>query len=460
MALLRSLSSGVSSLRAHQQRLDVLSNNIANVNTTGFKGSRVNFVDQFNQTLRVGNPPAASQSGGAGGLNPTQVGLGVRVGNIQQDMSQGSISVTSSPTDLAMQGEGFFVVRQVGINYFTRSGNFTFDRDGFLVDNSTGAYVQGYNLARNNDGSIQRDQVTREDGGIDLVNRLQRASVSVRVDPNTRSQPRQTQQISVSGNLNSNAPTGNQVVTNINIFDNQGTQRVLQMLYTKQAAPNTFSLQARVQLADGTFANVGAAQAVTFNADGTLASIGADNTLPVQMSVNASDLNTALGLPSAFDQTLPRNLSLTFARQGNILGGLTQFASQDTAAIVSQDGYGSGEISRISVDSTGKVIGAFTNGISEILAQVVTAKFTNPSGLLRGANNYYTPSPNSGLANIQRAQEDFPSTSITSNALEQSNVDLTEEFTDMIATQRAFEAASRTVTTSDQFLQEINQLKR
>lgn len=443
MPLIRSLTSGASSLKAHQQRLDVISNNIANVNTTGFKASRATFSDQFSQSFNLGSAPSNIAAGGIGGIDPLQIGLGVKLSAVKVNFSQGAIQTTNRPLDLALQGEGYFVLRYNGQERFTRAGSFSFDTDGNLVDGATGAYVQGYNLETDSAGRVLKDSTGN--------NRLNRAVTNVQVAPTFKSAPRQTQNIQVSGNLNAGSTAGDAFNTSITVFDNQGGTHQLNLRFTKNATVNVFDMQATV---DGSTTPIsGVPTSITFSDDGTLST-------PLDFTLTAANLNTALGTSAPFDATTPKDILVTLADSGNVLGGLTQFAGQNTATVREQDGYGSGEISQISVNQSGGIIGSFTNGQSELLGQVVVGKFTNPGGLVRNGNSFFTVSPNSGLPNLGTAVEIFPSTSISSGSLEESNVDLTEEFTDLISTQRAFEAASRTVTISDQFLQEINQLKR
>ncbi len=456
MPLIRSLTAGTSSLKAHQQRFDVIANNIANVNTIGYKASRANFIEQFNQTFRLGSAPNIITAGGIGGIDPLQIGLGVRLGSVKVDFSQGSIKVTNRPTDLALQGPGFFVVERNGKQLFTRAGAFSFDRDGFLVDSSTGAYVQGYNLKKDSNGLVVKDS--------NGVNVLDRTLTNIKVPPTFKSAPRQTQEIKLAGNLNASLAAGDTVNPTVTIYDNQGAEHVLRLQFTKSATINQFTLEVFI---DGDTANpipitVGGAsattQTITFNGDGTLSS-------PLNFTLTAADLNATLsainGVPvTAFDDTTPKDITVILAEPTDLLGGITQFAAQSTVSVTSQDGYSSGELEKITIDQTGKIIGAFSNGQSELLGQIVIAQFNNPEGLLKEGNNFYSVTPNSGLAKIGTAVEIFPGTAIASGALEESNVDLTEEFTDMIATQRAFQAAARVVTVSDQFLTEITALRR
>jgi flagellar hook protein FlgE len=443
MALIRSLTAGTSSLKAHQQRLDVISNNIANINTIGYKSSRVTFADQFNQTFGSGSSPNAISAGGIGGIDPIQIGLGVKVGSIKLDFSQGAIQNTNRPLDMALQGDGFFVFRRNGQELYSRAGAFSLDSEGNLVDSSSGAFVQGYNLETDSNGRVLKDP--------NGTNRLARGVENIRISPSFKSAPRQTQNINVTGNLNASSATGSTYNTSINIFDSQGAPRVLGFTFTKSATPNQWDVSATI---DGNAVTL-PSSSITFNADGTLAAAS------ITQNITAANLNAALGAGStAFDATTPKNLKVSLADSSNLLGGLTQFSGQNTITAGGQDGYAAGELNRLSVDQTGKIIGSFTNGQSELLSQVVLAKFTNSDGLSKEGGNFFTVSPNSGLATLGTAVEIFPSTRVSAGSLEESNVDLTEQFTDLISTQRAFEAASRTVTISDQFLQEINGLKR
>lgn len=439
MGLSRSLATGASSLKAHQQRMDVISNNLANANTIGYKSNRANFGEQFYQVYNHGVSPNVSGTTGTGGTNPYQFGLGVRMTSITQDMSQGVIENTNRALDLALQGEGFFIYNLNGRELYSRAGNISQDKVGNITDTGTGALLQGYNIETDANGRI----IKNADGS----NKLNATKSNLVVSPNTVSPPRQTENISFFGNLNAGMTTGDSRSTSINIYDNLGGVHSLSFTFTKTANNNEYALAATV---DGQTLNVGAAT-VSFNADGTL------NT-PKTLSVNNADLNTALG--GTLFSTASPNLTVTLADSNNLMSGLTQFAGSNTASFKVQDGYTSGELLSVSVARDGKIYGSFTNGKSEALGQVLMAKFTNQEGLIRTGDNFYAVSPNSGNPIIGTANEAFPSTSIIGNALEQSNADMTDQFTKMISTQRAFEAASRTITISDTLLAEVNQLKR
>lgn len=439
MGLSRSLATGASSLRAHQQRMDVISNNLANANTIGYKSNRANFSEQFYQVYSQGVAPNVQGTRGNGGINPYQFGLGVRMTSITQDMSQGVLESTNRALDMAIQGDGFFIYNMNGKELYSRAGNISQDKQGNLIDTATGALLQGYNINKDNNGVI----IKNSDG----TNRLNAAKSNLVIPPDIISPPRQSQNITFFGNLNAGMATGDSRSTSINVYDNIGGVHSLTFTFTKTANANEYALSATI---DGQTVNTNAAT-ITFNSDGTL------NT-PTNVQINYADLNTAIG--NNVFSTTPAALNIRLADPNNLMSGLTQFAGANTASFKTQDGYTSGDLLSLSVGRDGKIWGAFTNGKTELLGQVLLARFTNQEGLVRTGDNFYANSPNSGDAIIGTANEVFPSTSIVGNALEQSNTDMTEEFTRLITTQRAFEAASRTVTVSDTLLAEINQLKR
>lgn len=440
MSLTRSLSSGASSLRAHQDRLDVISNNIANANTIGYKSSRATFQDQFSMIMSHGKSPESDAGSGMGGVNPLQYGLGVKVGAVTMNMGQGTLESTNRPLDMALRGDGFFVYNLNGSEYYSRAGAISQDKDGHLVDSASGAFMQGYNIETDTDGNMVKDTSGK--------NVLNGKVENLQISQDIISTPNQTETVILKGNLNSQNPEGYTRSTSINIYDNQGAARSLNITFEKTANANEYNITGTI---DDLALNLGAT-ALTFNGDGTL------NT-PTEIQITAADLNAALG-STVFDETTPKDITVQLAEPGNINAGLRQFAGPNTAAAAEQDGYQSGDLLSMSVDAEGKIWGAFDNGQSELLGQVVVAKFTNPEGLVKEGMNFFSASPNSGLASLGTAGEIFPSTSVAGANIEQSNVDLTTEFTDMISTQRAFEAAARTVTVSDTLLGETNNLKR
>jgi len=432
--MLNSLTVGASALRAEQSKFDSISNNISNVNTTGFKSTNINFIDQFSQMLNLGKAPDTTGGKGIGGINPMQIGLGVKAGSITTNMSQGTLQTTNRSLDLALQGDGYFVYKNNSNfnsqNLFSRAGVLTQDKQGFLVDSNSGAYLQGYG-------------VTKNSAGVNIVNNNAPLS-NLQVDPNTKSAPQQTKNVVVGGNLDPAMAATDTKQTSITVYDTNGASHTALLTFTKTATANQFSLDVTL---DNTA--VGAQTTVTFNADGTIQT-------PTSLTLLTADLNTSLGSTTAF----AKDITMNFTDPNSVTSGLTQFAGNSTVTASSQDGYQSGSLNDMTIDKSGQIWGNFTNGQSEVLGQVAVAKFTNPSALAKVGQNFLTESPNSDKAVISTAAEGFPSTSIVSGALEQSNVDLTNEFTEMISTQRAFEAASRIITVSDQLLTDITSLKR
>lgn len=440
MGLIRSLSIGSSSLKAHQKKFDVISNNIANASTVGYKSNRANFEEEFNQIYTRGRKPFESGGTGIGGLNPLQMGLGVAIGSIQQNMQQGVIESTDRPLDLAIAGNGFFVYDIAGIEKYSRAGTINHDKSGYFVDANTGGFLQGWNVAVDANGRIVRDS----EGNTVLQGRLE----NLKISNDIISPPRQTRLVTLKGNLNSNMIAGDVRRTSINIFDNIGGVHTLELVFTKSATANQFTLTGTI---DGNnLAIPNALQTITFNPDGTLNS-------PTSITISSNDINNALGV-NVFSTA--NNLTLQLAPPNQLLSGITQYSMPSSASFATQDGFKMGTLEDLTVDDMGNIWGAFTNGQSEILGRVALARFENDEGLVRDGSNMFVPSPNSGYARIGTAGDIFQSTKIKSNALEQSNVDIATQFTDMISTQRAFEAASRTITVSDTLLGEINNLKR
>lgn len=439
MSLSRSLNTGTSSLRAHQTRFDVISNNIANVNTHGYKSSRTNFTETFNQIYDHGRMPDIKAGIGAGGMNPFQIGLGVRVGSVTHDFSQGNLDITNRPLDLALQGEGFFIYRKNGGEVYSRAGAISHDKEGYLAESSSGAMLQGYNVSKDANGRIAKNA--------DGTSILEGKYDNLRIEKNIVSPPKQTAKISLAGNLNSSDATGAVRNTSINIFDNQGAVHSLNFRFTKHATANRYDLSVQYDGNDITLTTD--PQPVTFRPDGTI--IG-----PSSINITAEMLNNVIAGRFAAGSII----EVSLADPHNILTGITQFSGPSNATAGKQDGYGSGTLIDLSIDDLGQVWGSFTNSQSEILGKVVVAKFANPQGLKHMGDNFLMKSPNSGDPTKGSVSEILPSTAVRSNSLEMSNVDLTTEFTNMITTQRAYEAAAKTVTSSDEILQTTVNLKR
>jgi flagellar hook protein FlgE len=426
--MLRSLFTAVSGLRAHQTMLDVVGNNIANVNTTGYKTSSAVFEDTLSQVVRNSGGP----QGLSGGTNPAQVGLGVKVGGISTNFSQGATQTTGRATDVAMQGDGFFVVKQDGQSLYTRAGSFDFDANGNLV-NPDGALVQGWPA----------------DKGVVNTN----APVSnLKLPIGQTVPPRGTTGITVGGNLSADAKTTDPPsVSSIDIYDSQGKPVQAAFTYTKTTT-DAWHLDVTVPDPKGPNAagvilpiKVGSADLVW---DGTSMTVPA-LTPPAVPTLTAASLTTA-------GYNFTGDISLTL---GTPTRPLTQYAATDTAGTVSQDGAGPGALESFSLAPDGQLIGIFSNGIRETLGQVAVASFDNPPGLEKVGGSLYRSTSNSGVAGIGVAGNGGRGTMI-SGALEMSNVDLAQEFTNLIIAQRGFQANTKMIAVSDEMLQDLVNLKR
>ncbi len=416
--MMRALFAGVSGLRNHQTRMDVIGNNIANVNTIGFKAGRVTFKEAFSQLIRGASQP----TGNVGGTNPIQIGAGTNIGSVDQLFTQGSLESTGRNTDLAVQGDSLFVVAEGQRQLYTRAGNFLLDADGSLVT-PAGFVVQG----------IMADVQGNFSSGAQIG--------GIQLQLGTLSPAQPTSLVSLAGNLDASAAVGDTHVVGITVFDSAGTPHDLQITFTN-TGPGTWDWTATSNTAPVSPAGNGT---ITFNPDGTLAGFtypggGTDITL------------TPTGAGAAFQVTLD------FGTVGDI-DGLAGFSNPSDAVIDGQDGFQAGTLVEISVDSRGVITGFFTNGVSRPLAQLALADFNNPSGLLRAGDNVYEQSANSGVPVIGFAGTSNNS-QITPGALESSNVDISQEFTSMIIAQRGFQANARVITTADEMLNELVNIRR
>ncbi len=426
------LYTGVTGLKAHQQRLDVIAANIATVNTIGYRSGRVLFQDLFSQTMRGGSPPI----GNFGGSNPIQVGLGVQIASIDTNFEQGSLITTGVASDLAIQGSGFFVLNDGLKNYYSRDGSFTLNANGILIEPGTGMRVQGF--IANTTGIIDTNAAPRDIsiplGGTGIV----RASTSAMF----------------IGNLNPTedpASPGKTVIRTIQVFDSLGNQRNITLTFTKQSAPaNTWLWQAEF---DGNIVGGGgAADLLQFNTDGTFDSV---TTGPLTINISAAALAAAdPGTGGSLPENLVVNMNFDL---------VTQLASGDDLGsdftLQNQDGYSRGVLQRFTIGSNGELTGIFSNGLNRVIAQVAIATFSNVGGLLREGSNMFLDTPASGSPQIG-PPESGGRGSVSGGVLENSNVDLGSEFSNLIITQRGFQANARTVTAADTLLQETVNLVR
>ena len=457
--MMRALYSGVAGLKNHQTRMDVIGNNISNVNTYGFKTSRATFQDMISQTLSGAAKPEENR----GGVNPKQVGLGMTIASIDRIFTQGSLQTTGNQTDLAISGDGFFVISDGDRKYYTRAGTFGLDKDGTLVNPGNGLKVQGWMSTRNETGEMVVHQSgTTEDLIIPIYGK---------VDAN------ETKNIKYKCNLDSryaivppNA-TGRMrasagVTTNIDAYDSQGNTHRLSLVLWK-TGPNQWTASAAitdtttpltldVPAGAGQQNNVNPTGRMNlrFSPDGKLVSVG-DEGSPDEL--NQGSLTVNANYRVAGDPNI-RTITLDLGKAG-LLEGITQFASPSTTKAVEQDGYNMGYMESFNIDNSGVITGVYSNGTKRTIGQVAMSVFTNPQGLHAVGENLFEVSNNSGLPNTGAANEAGRG-KIVAGTLEMSNVDLSDQFVDMIVTQRGFQANSRSITTSDQMLQELLSLKR
>ncbi|MDJ0840422.1 MAG: flagellar hook protein FlgE [Acidobacteriota bacterium] len=436
-----SFYTGLSGLQSNATALNVVGNNLANINTTGFKRSQANFAQIMSNTIR----------GISGAGNPLQVGLGVQTSEVVAKFEQGSIQTTGIKTHLAIQGEGFFQVNVNGTNAYTRAGTFGFDEEGFLVA-ATGGNVQGF-------------VGTDANGNLDIGAGIQ----NIQIDLGQAAPPRATDLVRFITNLSAEAVLNDSYPTTIEVFDSKGVSHQLNMTFTKTANTGEWSYQ---------FAFNGDAAVITGGGNGTGGgTVTFDNTGEL-LSIDGTNINTA-GIPtvpspeptitiaSADIPSGAADLNITW----NALEApndptsqpassfVTNFGNINSTGTLFQNGFGSGILQDIDFDQDGTMIGFFDNGLSLELARVAVATFNNRQGLKQIDGSFYLPTAASGPASID-GEGTGGRGSIIASSLESSNVDIAEEFTSLIIHQRGYQSNSRTITTVDQLLQEALNLKR
>ncbi len=463
--MMRSLYSGVSGLQNHQTRMDVIGNNISNVNTNGFKRGRVNFQDMISQQLSG----AAKPTDELGGVNPKEVGLGMTVASIDNVFTQGNLQSTGISTDLAIQGNGFFVMKSGEESYYTRNGSFGLDTDGTLVNPANGMRVQGWMAEEVNGQNLVSTAATPEDLIIPVGSK----------DP-----AKETTNVKFACNLNKNTPEIQEGAsaddiykgtwgTEQKIYDSFGNEHMLSVSFrrvvgnpnqweaTVQIDPdNADYTQTRVGLGttDGlgntflvNFDNYGALESVTDTA-GNVTNPEGEIVLQTSFAVAESN-NDADGNP--YRQTLNINLGTI----GSFKDTITQSASKSTTKAFYQDGYTMGYLDNFKIDSSGIITGVYSNGTNRTIGQIAMATFANDRGLEKAGDNTYVESNNSGMARIGESGVAGKG-SLMAGALEMSNVDLSEQMTDMIVTQRGFQSNAKTIQTADTLLDTVLSLKR
>lgn len=427
--VMRSLQTGVTGLRAESDALSVNADNIANVNTVGFKSQRAIFQDQLGRSILAGTTSA----------NP---GSGTRVTDVQVLHKQGTLSNTGLSTDLALSGDGFFTVNGtvdgVSASFYTRAGQFQLDKDGFLT-NPTGLNVMGY--AAQADGTFQ-------------------AGLSAIQVPTSAIPPRVTEEAMITANIDSNATTPAlawdaqdpsataNFSTTLTVYDSLGNGHSVDV-YFRKTADNAWDfhiLAAGDELATPVAGNseIGTGT-LTFDTNGALTAVTGNTAAVTFAGASAQTIDFDLGTPLGAGSTG--------------LDGITQFAGKSNVSSQSQNGYAAGEFAGVSVDGQGVVRGLYTNGEKLAIAQLGIAKFVSNDGLGRAGNQLFMATRDSGEAAMGVAGSGGRA-AVSSGSLEMSNVDLAEEFVGLIQHQRAYSANSKVITTADDMLQELLNIKR
>src|SRR5919197_1105713 len=419
--MMRSMFSAISGLKNHQTFMDVVGNNIANVNTTGFKQSRVTFQDILSQTLRGASGP----QNGRGGVNPEQVGLGVLLSGIDTIQTQGTLQSTGKLTDMSIQGDGYFVVNDGKQNFYTRDGAFDLGIDGTLLNPSSGLKIMGW----------QADPIT---GAVNTTT----PPTSIIIPVGAGMTGKASTVLTETGNLNSGAATGaaGAVPLSATVYDSLGNAHQITLTFTKSAA-DTWGLTIGTTETGVTAALTGSTS-VRFTTLGHYDTV--NNTGPYTATLTFGGTSAGAGATSPLSFTLD-------------MSQLTQLASALNLSS-NTDGASAGNLTTFSVGSSGEITGVYSNGYKQPLGQIALASFANPNGLLKAGGNLFSTSPNSGNAAIG-----VPDTGgrgqIATGFLEGSNVDLAQQFTNMIMAERGFQANSRVITTSDEILQDLVNLK-
>ena len=464
--MMRSLWSGVSGMQNHQTKMDVVGNNIANVNTNGFKKGRADFQDMISQQLSGAAAPTTE----VGGVNPKEVGLGVQTAAIHTIFTQGNLQSTGVSTDIAIQGNGFFVLQNGEKSYFTRNGAFSVDKDGTLVNPANGYRVQGWMARELNGQQVIQTAATPTDltipvGSKDPAKATQNVLFACNLDKNTPEIPEQ-------GATPADIAKGTWA-TESKIYDSFGNEHILSVAFTRVVgnpnqwratvnvdAENADYTQARVGLGttDGQtnefiveFDNMGTLRAVTDSAGVNSNETGE---IILQASFTVPESNPD-GDGNPYRQTMNINLGTI----GSMRNTVTQSASKSSTKVFDQDGYTLGYLDNFKIDSSGIITGVYSNGTTRSIGQIALATFANQGGLEKAGDNTYVQSNNSGLANIGESGIAGKG-SLLAGALEMSNVDLTDQFSEMIVTQRGFQSNAATIRTADTLLETVISLKR
>lgn len=481
--MMRSLWSGVSGLKVHQTKMDVIGNNIANVNTVGFRSSTVNFTDVFYQTTQPAAGPNANT--GAVGTNAFQIGLGANVASTSVNMSgTGATNRTDRGMDLMINGDAFFIVQKNGSTYFTKSGCFDIDGAGTLYCTTNGASVLGWGIDEN--GEIRKD--TAE-------------ALKLMTPENKNTTPKATGNVTLAGNIDREdkqvtySVDGKGYPISVSFFDNLGNEYTAKLSVMKANA--TTDCEFSVGLLDIMSGGKSILKEATVDTSGNTVytstnqyisfagqtpfnyTVDPDGTINFSASNALLTFNGSSGEFVSVSGELEGMMNLTL-NDGNTpnnpfpvtgvnidFSGLTMYATNGTCAVEPSKGdkdgknagNAAGTLNGFTINPDGKIFAVYDNGDNKLLGQIAVTTFANPSGLEAMGNSLFGATLNSGEFD-GIGQEISQIGTFSVGALEMSDVDLATEFTNMITTQRGFQANSRTITTSDTMLEELINLKR
>ncbi|NLM74494.1 MAG: flagellar hook protein FlgE [Clostridiaceae bacterium] len=472
--MMMSMFASVSGLKAHQTKMDVIGNNIANVNTVGFKASRTTFQEIFSQTLASASSPDLLS--GRGGTNPLQIGLGMNVDAIDIQMGRGSVQRTESPTDLSIEGEGFFIVRSgnEGSYHFTRAGNFTIDKLGNLVT-ASGQNVYGWMKYEytNNGYEFDTQEPLRPINLYNDIYNMNKRIIAAQV----------TTEAVLAGNLDATKPavgghTGNEVgsanlsnipdgdgdgipdpadgssnlephfMVPITVYDKLGNEYKITVKLWKNFVDTSGDspVTSWYYVVDGGPNSTTAANGyLKFDSSGRIITNDPDADFDVRKTITVQP-NAATGADE-FD------FELNFEQ-------LTMYSDDSSVKATRVDGYPPGTLVTFSIGGDGVITGVYDNGRQQPLGQIALATFENPAGLMKVGANQFAQTTNSGDFTAGKIPGRDGAGVLIPGTLEMSNVDLAKQFTEMIITQRGFQANSRVMITSDEILQELSNLKR
>lgn len=446
--MMRSLYSGVSGLKVHQTGMDVIGNNIANVNTVGFKSQRATFSELFYQTTQSASGPNAATS--TGGQNAKQIGLGSNVAQISVNITnEGGSQSTGNDTDLKINGQEFFIVQKGGADYYTKAGNFTTDGFGSLVTGS-GGYVMGY--------TAQRDPLT---GDFVLMTDELRP-LSLYGEEYMLTAPNQTTAAKMTGNINSSDED----------FTTDGLGYKTTDMYVYDSLGNTYNVQFKIEQNANSTTGYTMSVNKIFNGTDEVTHLvaqfnGTDTSIPIEFDATKGTVISEKTFELSIYKAGSTDLADTFPQEITVdLGEMTNYGSD--YSVVANKGDGTiqnqgagkavGKMISVAIQTDGKIISSYDNGDTLCIGQIAVASFANAAGLEKIGDNLFASTLNSGMANVNDVTAFGDD--MSSGVLEMSNVDLATEFTNMIVTQRGYQANSRVITTSDTMIEELLNLKR